>query len=83
MFQPIQFPNWEIEVTLKIHGKGKELCGDGLVIWYAKERLRAGHMFGSTEYFNGLAIVLDTYNNNNGQNSHRFPYISGIINNGR
>lgn len=58
--------NWELIVQFKIHGKGKELFGDGLALWYAKERMVTGPVFGSKDYFNGLAIILDTYSNHNG-----------------
>lgn len=78
------FHNWEIEVSFVIHGRSKELCGDGFVIWYAKDRLQGGSMFGNKDNFSGLAIILDTYNNYNGAaTSHHFPYISAMINNGR
>lgn len=77
------FQNWEIEISFAVYGRSKELCGDGFTIWYARDRLAEGSMFGNKENFNGLAIILDTYNNNNGPNSHHFPYISAMINNGR
>ena len=53
-------------MQFKVFGKGKDLFGDGLVIWYAKERMVQGPVFGSKDYFHGLAIVLDTYSNHNG-----------------
>lgn len=58
--------NWELVVQFKVHGKGKELFGDGLALWYAKERMVPGPVFGSKDYFHGLAIILDTYSNHNG-----------------
>lgn len=58
--------NWEVVVTFKVHGKGKELFGDGLALWYAKDRMVTGPVFGSKDYFSGLAIILDTYSNHNG-----------------
>lgn len=58
--------NWEINVNFKVSGKGKDLFGDGFAIWYAKERLINGPVFGSKDYFSGLAIILDTYSNHNG-----------------
>lgn len=50
----------------KVHGKGRELFGDGFVIWYAKDPLVEGPVFGSKDFFQGLAVVLDTYSNHNG-----------------
>ncbi|KAI9575610.1 hypothetical protein GQX74_011711 [Glossina fuscipes] len=39
--------NWEIHVTFKVQGKGTELFRDGFAIWYAKERMQPGPVFGS------------------------------------
>lgn len=64
--QPVMSQNWEVNVNFKVSGKGKELFGDGLAIWYAKERLVPGAVFGSKDNFFGLAIILDTYSNHNG-----------------
>lgn len=58
--------NWELHVTFKVHGKGSELFGDGFAIWYTKERMQQGPVFGSKDHFSGLAIILDTYSNHNG-----------------
>lgn len=35
-------------------------------LWYAKERNTIGSVFGSKDYFQGLAIIMDTYSNHNG-----------------
>lgn len=66
--------NWEVVVTFKVHGKGKELFGDGLALWYAKERMVPGPVFGSKDYFSGLAIILDTYSNHNGPHNVSICY---------
>ena len=58
--------NWEVVVQFKVHGMGTTLFGDGLVIWYTKERMTEGPVFGSMNNFHGLAIFLDTYSNHNG-----------------
>ena len=64
--QPCKTRNWEIQVQFKVHGHGKDLFGDGLAIWYARDRMIKGPVFGSKDYFHGLAIILDTYSNHNG-----------------
>lgn len=79
---PVTSRNWDIQVHFKVHGKGKDLFGDGFVIWYAKDRLIDGSVFGSKDLFEGLAIILDTYSNHNGPHNHQHPYISAMINNG-
>ncbi|XP_004536069.1 vesicular integral-membrane protein VIP36 [Ceratitis capitata] len=81
-FSPVMTRNWEIHVTFKVHGKGTELYGDGLAIWYTKERMQPGPVFGSKDYFSGLAVILDTYSNHNGPHNHQHPYLSAMINNG-
>lgn len=63
--------NWELNVQFKVHGKGKELYGDGMAIWYAKDRMQQGPVFGNKDYFSGLAIILDTYSNHNGPHNVR------------
>ncbi|XP_028140500.1 vesicular integral-membrane protein VIP36 [Diabrotica virgifera virgifera] len=79
---PVTSRNWDIQVHFKVHGKGKDLFGDGFAIWYAKDRLTTGPVFGSKDMFQGLAIILDTYSNHNGPHNHQHPYISAMINNG-
>lgn len=58
--------NWEVNINFKVSGKGKDLYGDGFAIWYARDRLVPGPVFGSKDHFMGLAIILDTYSNHNG-----------------
>lgn len=58
-------------MQFKVHGKGKELFGDGFAIWYAKDRMEGGPVFGNKDFFQGLAIILDTYSNHNGPHNVR------------
>ena len=34
--------DWELHVHFKVHGSGTDLFGDGIAIWYAKDRLQLG-----------------------------------------
>ncbi|CAG9794749.1 unnamed protein product [Diatraea saccharalis] len=79
---PCYTRNWEVQVQFKVHGRGKDLFGDGLALWYVRDRMQTGPVFGSKDYFYGLAIILDTYSNHNGAHNHQHPYISAMINNG-
>lgn len=66
-------------MSFKVHGtEKKDLYGDGMVIWYARDRMIGGPVFGSKDYFSGLAIILDTYSNHNGPHNVRsgFCFIS-------
>ncbi|ESO82839.1 hypothetical protein LOTGIDRAFT_203299 [Lottia gigantea] len=74
--------NWELHVNFKVHGSGKTLFGDGFAIWYTKDRMQMGNVFGNSDQFVGLAIFLDTYSNHNGPHNHQHPYISAMVNNG-
>lgn len=74
--------NWELHVQFKVFGKGKDLFGDGMALWYAKEPLRIGPVFGNADPFVGLAIFMDTYANQNGPHNHGHPYLSAMVNNG-
>lgn len=78
---PCDVNYWELQVQFKVHGTGK-LYGDGFAIWYTREKMKEGTVFGSKDYFEGLAIFIDTYTNHNSQNHHRHPYISSMVNNG-
>uniref|UniRef100_A0A1L8E2X2 Putative legume-like lectin family n=1 Tax=Nyssomyia neivai TaxID=330878 RepID=A0A1L8E2X2_9DIPT len=79
---PCMTKNWEMQVSFKIHGHGKDLFGDGMAIWYARDRMISGPVFGSRDYFSGLSIILDTYSNHNGPHNHQHPYLSAMVNNG-
>ncbi|KAI9575634.1 hypothetical protein GQX74_013882 [Glossina fuscipes] len=58
---PCMTVNWEIRVTFKVHGKSTELFDYSFAIWYAKERMQPGPVFGSKDHFSGLVVILDTY----------------------
>uniref|UniRef100_A0A8C2NIX5 L-type lectin-like domain-containing protein n=1 Tax=Capra hircus TaxID=9925 RepID=A0A8C2NIX5_CAPHI len=80
--QPCFLKDWEMHVHFKVHGAGKKnLHGDGIALWYTRDRLVPGPVFGSKDNFHGLAIFLDTYPND--ETTERvFPYISVMVNNG-
>ncbi|KAJ7987318.1 hypothetical protein DPEC_G00337480 [Dallia pectoralis] len=67
---PCHLRDWELQVHFKIHGQGKKnLNGDGLAIWYTKERMQKGisvllgPVFGNQDFFKGLGVFVDTYPN--------------------
>nr|KAF6480606.1 lectin, mannose binding 2 [Molossus molossus] len=80
--QPCFLKDWEMHVHFKVHGAGKKnLHGDGIALWYTRDRLMPGPVFGSKDNFHGLAIFLDTYPNDETM-ERVFPYISVMVNNG-
>uniref|UniRef100_A0A8C7TG81 Lectin, mannose-binding 2 n=1 Tax=Oncorhynchus mykiss TaxID=8022 RepID=A0A8C7TG81_ONCMY len=60
----------------------KNLHGDGIAIWYTKERLHPGPVFGNQDHFVGLALFVDTFRNDLHGMDRSFPYIYAIVNNG-
>ncbi len=58
--------NWEVQLHFRVTGSTKDLFGDGFVLWYARDRMETGTVFGSRDYFSGLAVIADTYSNHNG-----------------
>ncbi|TRY76271.1 hypothetical protein TCAL_12004 [Tigriopus californicus] len=79
---PILMPNWELQVHFRVTGTTKDLFGDGFAIWYTRDRMENGPVFGSKDMFSGFAIIADTYSNHNGPHNHKHPYLSAMINNG-
>ncbi|XP_010561322.1 PREDICTED: VIP36-like protein [Haliaeetus leucocephalus] len=83
LLQPCYLRDWEMQVHFKIHGQGKKnLNGDGFAIWYTKDRMQPGPVFGSKDNFLGLGVFVDTYPNEEKQQERVFPYISAMVNNG-
>ncbi|KAG8010723.1 VIP36-like protein [Nibea albiflora] len=80
---PCHLKDWEMQVHFKIHGQGKKnLNGDGLAIWYTKERLQKGPVFGNMDNFTGLGVFVDTYPNEEKQLERIFPFVLAMVGNG-
>lgn len=70
----------QMVVEFKIHGTGT-LYGDGFALWLTEERAKPGNVFGSTDHFTGLGIVIDTYKNN--RPGTVFPYVMAMLGDGK
>jgi mannose-binding lectin 2 len=35
--------DWEIQFQFSVHGHGKDLFGDGFIMWYTKEKNQLGN----------------------------------------
>ncbi|KAL4609450.1 VIP36-like protein isoform X2 [Arapaima gigas] len=91
---PCHLRDWELQVHFKIHGQGKKnLNGDGLAVWYTKERMQTGPVFGNKDNFTGLGVFVDTYPNEEKhleaqkrrytpRTQRIFPYILAMVGNG-
>ncbi|XP_077119004.1 VIP36-like protein isoform X2 [Ranitomeya variabilis] len=88
---PCYLRDWELQVYFKVHGQGKKnLNGDGFALWFTKDRMQEGSVFGSKDKFVGLGVFVDTYPNEEKQHEKRysagnqriFPYVSAMVSNG-
>ncbi|KAJ8414094.1 hypothetical protein AAFF_G00066920 [Aldrovandia affinis] len=80
---PCYLRDWELHVHFRIHGHGKKnLNGDGMALWYTKERMQIGPVFGNMDLFTGLGVFVDTYPNDNKHQERVFPFVSAMVGNG-
>ncbi|KAG9307331.1 hypothetical protein G9A89_017159 [Geosiphon pyriformis] len=78
---PLTATNWQVEIEFKIDGANPNLFGDGLAIWFTKQRANPGPVFGFQDNFEGLGIIIDTYANS--RQHHSFPYIMAMLGDGK
>src|SRR5699024_144673 len=72
------FDWWEVELMFRVSGKGR-IGADGLAFWFTDQKYPEGPVFGSSDYWRGLAIFFDSFDNDGRGNN---PYIMGMINDG-
>ncbi len=58
-------------MELEIGGGGKK-GADGLALWYVDTPRMEGPVFGSKDYWNGIGIFFDTFDNDNNVRTLRF-----------
>ncbi|KAG9392663.1 Legume-like lectin [Carpediemonas membranifera] len=75
---PVTMSSWEVTLRFRIHGHLPE-GADGMAFWYTKDRMVPGPVYGSKDYFMGLGIMFDTYDNNKKNDN---PYILAMVNDG-
>ena len=71
---------WEVTLKLGVWGKGETYFGDGLALWLTDQPSLAGKVFGARDYWKGLGVMFDTYDN--GQHSTTHPFVSVFVNDG-
>ncbi|XP_026325393.1 protein ERGIC-53 [Hyposmocoma kahamanoa] len=63
----------------KVTGRGR-IGADGLAFWYTTSKGDyTGEVFGSSDRWNGLAVIFDSFDNDN---KHNNPYIMAVLNDG-
>ncbi|KAL3119833.1 hypothetical protein niasHT_005893 [Heterodera trifolii] len=70
--------HFELQFAFKVTGQGR-IGGDGLAIWYTAQQGTLGPVFGANDYWTGMAIMLDSFDNDGQRNN---PAISLMINDG-
>ena len=83
MTNPLQDIGQDFEVTLQFHawGRGEQYFGDGMALWYTEAPSLTGKVFGARDYWKGLGILFDTYDNGNRQTQNH-PFITVMYNDG-
>ncbi|KAJ8912854.1 hypothetical protein NQ315_007986 [Exocentrus adspersus] len=77
--QPINFGWWEVDIAFRVTGRGR-IGADGLAFWYTQNKgAYDGDVFGSSDKWNGLGVIFDSFDNDN---KHNNPYIMAVINDG-
>ncbi|XP_048486538.1 protein ERGIC-53 isoform X2 [Plutella xylostella] len=77
--QPINFDWWEVDIMFKVTGRGR-IGADGLAFWYTSAKGEyTGEVFGSSDRWNGLGLIFDSFDNDN---KHNNPYIMAVLNDG-
>jgi len=74
--------DWELILTLRVHGSTGTFYGDGIAFWYVKEPDLLGRFnqaFGYKDSFIGLGVFLDTYSNNFRPHNVRINNISAYV----
>ncbi|CAG0894759.1 unnamed protein product [Cyprideis torosa] len=72
------FANWEVELVFRVTGRGR-VGADGLAFWFVENKGVDGPVFGAPDYWKGLGVFFDSFDNDNKKNN---PYIMGIVNDG-
>ncbi|XP_022084593.1 protein ERGIC-53-like [Acanthaster planci] len=91
----VPYDHWEVEFFFKVTGRGR-VGADGLAFWYVdkkpdgvastpEQQHPPQHpnqisVFGGPDKWNGLAVMFDSFDNDNLRNN---PYILAIVNDGR
>ncbi len=75
--------SFEVDIEYKMHGINTGLAGDGMAFWIVEDKWENGNALGFKQNWNGLGIVLDTYNNGKNANLFRPHYVQALHNDGK
>ncbi|KAJ3028642.1 UNVERIFIED_CONTAM: hypothetical protein HDU68_001223 [Siphonaria sp. JEL0065] len=73
-----QHKEWQMHFSFRASGRGYA-GGDGIGLWYAKEKGVTGSAMGSKDKWNGLGLIFST----SSRSENRFtPFVYGVVNDG-
>jgi len=72
---------WQVTLTFNVWGGGEQYFGDGFALWYTEQPSLTGKVFGARDYWKGLGVLFDTYDNGNRQTQNH-PFITVMSNDG-
>lgn len=70
--------DWAVQFSFHVSGR-PNYGGDGFAFWYVEKPELLGSVYGSTDYWNGLLVAFDTYDNDQQGST---PLISAVFNDG-
>lgn len=70
--------DWEVLFQFKLKGR-PDMGGDGFAFWYTDKVGLIGPVYGSSDYWTGLGVFFDTFNNDGKEET---PLISLCVNDG-
>uniref|UniRef100_A0A1I7ZA56 L-type lectin-like domain-containing protein n=1 Tax=Steinernema glaseri TaxID=37863 RepID=A0A1I7ZA56_9BILA len=74
----VESEHFEIDMSFKITGQGR-IGADGLAIWYTAQQGTLGPVFGSNDYWTGMGLMFDSFDNDGQKNN---PFVALMINDG-
>ncbi|KAI6660414.1 BMA-ILE-1 [Oopsacas minuta] len=76
--QKLTIKDWEIDMALRVSGRLRQ-GADGMAIWLTEQQMGRGPVFGSSDVWNGIGIMLDSFDNDALKDN---PKIQLVINDG-
>ncbi|TKR95182.1 hypothetical protein L596_009384 [Steinernema carpocapsae] len=70
--------HFEIDMSFKVTGQGR-IGADGLALWYTAQQGTLGPVFGSNDYWTGMGLMFDSFDNDGQKNN---PFVALMINDG-
>ncbi|VDO29336.1 unnamed protein product [Onchocerca flexuosa] len=70
--------HFEIQIAFRVTGQGR-IGADGIAVWYTAQQPTIGPVFGANDYWTGMGLFLDSFDNDAQKNN---PFVALMINDG-